>query len=105
MTDPVPTIPTVARLDRTIHRQAATIAVLVVAVAICASGWWLTSRDHSATERNGRAADCRSTELAITLDAFQVIVSPTATALDREQAADRLDRLPTLLARYQDCTG
>lgn len=99
----------VAQLQESNRRWKFLGLALVVALFIATSGWWLTSRDHSATERNGRVADCRQTELATLLDDFSFVVSPQATDQQKADAADRIakrvldDR--TLVVSFAICTG
>lgn len=92
------------RLERSLRRQTVVILILVAALFVCASGWWLSSRDHDATTRNGSVADCRSLELAATLDAFRIIVSPDSTTADQDGAGRTLARLGSLRGRYAACT-
>jgi hypothetical protein len=91
------------RFERTARRQRAINIILAVALVISTSGWWLTARDQSATRRNGDVADCRATELAITLDAFRVIVAPRSTDAEIDEAAASLGRQGDLVGRYDDC--
>ncbi len=109
MIDPDPSAPIdsavarMDRLDRALRRQFVVVVIFGAALIVSATGWWLTSRDHAATERNGRVADCRSAELATTLDAFTIIVSPRATPAEKDAAAGAVGDLPSLLDRYEEC--
>ncbi len=92
------------RFERTARRQRILNAVLVVALVVAVSGWWLTARDQAATRRNGTVADCRADALAVDLDAFRIIVSPAATDAEILAAAARLERIGPLVDRYHECT-
>lgn len=91
------------RFERSLPRLRWALLVLVAVALVTASGWWLTSRDRDATVRNGTVADCRSVELALTLDEFQVIVSPGATDREKAAAGRALDHMDPLAQRYRDC--
>lgn len=80
-------------------------AILIIsAIALVAIiGWLASSRDNSATKRNGEVANCRGIELASDLDEFKIIVSPTATNIEKQAAADNLVKLGRLVARYETC--
>jgi hypothetical protein len=81
----------------------ATIIALCMAVVISASGWWFTSRDQTALERNGRVADCRAVALATTLDNFRIIVAPNTSDEDKEKAAVALEGHDDLQKQYDKC--
>lgn len=89
--------------ERSAHRQRIIISTLTLALVIAVSGWWLTSRDQSATRRNGAVADCRAEELAVTLDAFRVIVAPGSTDRATAKAARDLEAEGPLVDRYDAC--
>lgn len=93
------------RFERSLTRLRWALVGLVLVAGIAVSGWWATARDRDATIRNGLAADCRGAELAHTLDLFQVIVSPRADDDAKARAGDELATLPTLRARYRECTS
>jgi len=91
------------RFEASLTRLRWALLVVAAVAVIAASGWWLSSRDRSATIRHGTVADCQSLELARTLDQFQVIVAPDATAAQRSDAGRELARMGTLGHRYQAC--
>lgn len=93
------------RFERTAHRQRLLNIALSAVLVVAASGWWLTSRDQSATRQNGKVADCRSLELAITLDAFRVIVAPGSSTADTDKAAADLEAAGPLVDRYAECNA
>lgn len=61
------------------------IVILSVALVFALTGWWFTSRDQSATKRNGSRADCRGIELATDLDQFKIIVGPGASKEEKRK--------------------
>jgi len=90
-------------LSRRTHIKNYIITGLIILCLVCGSGWWFTSRDNTATERNGKVADCRSNKLAQDLDEFKIIVSGTATAEQKKQASMTLEEFGSLMSRYQAC--
>ena len=92
------------RLERTNLRQRAVIGSLLVVLILLGSTVVYVVTEKSATVANGEDADCRSAELAETLDDFAIYIGPKSTAADRAAAAEHLERIGPLKVRYRECS-
>jgi hypothetical protein len=97
------TFASVRKLEQALFRSMGVNLILTVALIVCASGWWLTARDQSATTATAAVSDCRSYELAVTLEQFRVLVTQSSSDAAQKDAERKLAALGPLEVRYEHC--